>query len=185
MKQKSTKELILETSQKLFLIHGYFGTSMDAISQELNITKAALYYHFDSKLEILETLMEPVIEKIKNSLPEKLLKYQEEPGFHSYIKTLLEYRTDYPILSLIMTMGVSTDDLRPASIFIKKVRENLLLVIEDNFSQQYTNMSDLANMVAKILVGIVFNPLLPVNTSVAQLTKSLARIISFNKKKLT
>jgi AcrR family transcriptional regulator len=54
-----TRERILTVANELFIEQGYEGTSLREIADRLGITKAALYYHFRSKDEILTTLLEP------------------------------------------------------------------------------------------------------------------------------
>ena len=53
-----TKERILETALELFAQSGYLGTSMSDIAKELGITKGALYKHYSSKQEILDSIVE-------------------------------------------------------------------------------------------------------------------------------
>lgn len=53
-----TRERILETALELFAQSGYPGTSMSDISKELGITKGALYKHYTSKQEILDSIVE-------------------------------------------------------------------------------------------------------------------------------
>ncbi len=53
----STRERILEVALRLFTEKGYDATSLREISEELGVTKAALYYHFRTKEEILSSLM--------------------------------------------------------------------------------------------------------------------------------
>jgi AcrR family transcriptional regulator len=54
-----TRERILAVAQELFIEQGYDGTSLREIADRLGFTKAALYYHFRSKDEILLALIEP------------------------------------------------------------------------------------------------------------------------------
>jgi AcrR family transcriptional regulator len=54
-----TRERILAVANELFIEQGYEGTSLREIADRLDITKAALYYHFRSKDEILRVLLEP------------------------------------------------------------------------------------------------------------------------------
>jgi len=49
----STKERILEVALRLFNERGYDKTSLREIAEELGITKAALYYYFETKRQIL------------------------------------------------------------------------------------------------------------------------------------
>lgn len=53
-----TKERILETALELFARNGYPGTSMSDIAEHLDITKAALYKHYDGKRAILEQIIQ-------------------------------------------------------------------------------------------------------------------------------
>jgi AcrR family transcriptional regulator len=51
-----TRERILDVALDLFTEQGYDGTSLRQISEQLGVTKAALYYHFESKEDILMAL---------------------------------------------------------------------------------------------------------------------------------
>jgi AcrR family transcriptional regulator len=52
----STRERILNVALDLFSDKGYDGTSLREIAEQLGVTKAALYYHFASKEDILMAL---------------------------------------------------------------------------------------------------------------------------------
>lgn len=52
----STRERILDVALELFVRKGYAETSLREVAAELGITKAALYYHFESKQDILLAL---------------------------------------------------------------------------------------------------------------------------------
>jgi AcrR family transcriptional regulator len=54
--QVSTRERILDIAQKLFADQGYDKTSLRDIADRLGTTKAALYYHFERKQDILMEL---------------------------------------------------------------------------------------------------------------------------------
>jgi len=56
-KKKSTKELILEVSLKLFSEYGYKSTSVRDIAQKVGITQSGLYNHFKGKDAVLEALI--------------------------------------------------------------------------------------------------------------------------------
>jgi AcrR family transcriptional regulator len=51
-----TRERILEVATELFTEKGYDKTSLREIAERLGFTKAALYYHFESKEDILLAL---------------------------------------------------------------------------------------------------------------------------------
>jgi|SRR5262245_34960539 len=58
----TTRDRIREVAVELFSTRGYEKTSLREIADELGITKAALYYHFRSKEELLASLVEPVLD---------------------------------------------------------------------------------------------------------------------------
>jgi AcrR family transcriptional regulator len=52
----STRDRILDVALELFTEKGFDGTSLREIADQLGFTKAALYYHFASKADILMAL---------------------------------------------------------------------------------------------------------------------------------
>jgi len=59
--RKTTKELILDVSLRLFSQNGYKPTSVRDIAKEVGITQSGLYNHFKGKEAILETLIEDLM----------------------------------------------------------------------------------------------------------------------------
>ena len=57
---RDTRAEILAVATELFIEQGYEATSLREIAERLDITKAALYYHFRSKDDILGALIEPM-----------------------------------------------------------------------------------------------------------------------------
>jgi AcrR family transcriptional regulator len=52
----NTRDRILDAALDLFITHGFDGTSLRQIAEQLGVTKAALYYYFESKDDILMAL---------------------------------------------------------------------------------------------------------------------------------
>lgn len=63
-----TKRKIFETSMKLFAEKGYDGTSIEEITSAVGVAKGTLYYHFSSKEEIFNFLVEEGMNLLKNSI---------------------------------------------------------------------------------------------------------------------
>ncbi|WP_367130180.1 MULTISPECIES: TetR/AcrR family transcriptional regulator [Streptomyces] len=55
-RRSDTRERIQKTALDLFVSRGYEKTSLREIAEELGVTKAALYYHFKTKEDILSAL---------------------------------------------------------------------------------------------------------------------------------
>lgn len=60
-----TRTRILDISRDLFAAQGYGSTSIAQIAEKLGTSKAALYYHFKSKEEILDALLNEPWEAMK------------------------------------------------------------------------------------------------------------------------
>lgn len=93
-----TKKRILETALELFAQSGYMGTSMSDIAKELGITKGALYKHYTSKQEILDSIVERM-NKMDYERAEAYEMPETEPnGFaEAYLHTPIEKIRDYAI----------------------------------------------------------------------------------------
>jgi AcrR family transcriptional regulator len=65
-----TRQQILETAQRLFTELGYDATSLQMIADEMGLTKAAVYYHFRAKSDILHEAMRPGIQRLGTLLDE-------------------------------------------------------------------------------------------------------------------
>jgi len=72
---RDTRAEILAVASELFTEQGYEATSLREISERLGITKAALYYHFPGKEDILRALVEPLTEVVSG-----LMDRLEEAG---------------------------------------------------------------------------------------------------------
>ena len=69
-----TKRKIFETSMKLFAEKGYDATSIEEITATVGVAKGTLYYHFASKEEIFNFLVEEGIKLLQNSIDIKTTK---------------------------------------------------------------------------------------------------------------
>ena len=86
-----TKERILETALELFAQSGYLGTSMSDIAGELGITKGALYKHYTSKQEILDSIVERMNKMDYERAEEYEMPETEPNGFaEAYMQTPIE-----------------------------------------------------------------------------------------------
>ncbi|MCV7228134.1 TetR/AcrR family transcriptional regulator [Mycolicibacterium komossense] len=69
------RERVLSAALALFVEHGVHGTSVGMIAERLGVSKAAVYYQFSSKEDIVQEVLRPVVEntsrviKIAEALP--------------------------------------------------------------------------------------------------------------------
>ena len=84
---------VLDAALELFSAHGFEGTSLQDIADRLGVTKAAVYYHFHTKDELLLALVEPAFDELlalaDSGLP---TRSGRGIGVASYVDYLLRHR---------------------------------------------------------------------------------------------
>ncbi len=100
-----TREGILEAAARIFGEKGFHATSMNDIAEAVNLQKASLYYHFNSKQEILIALLDHALDLINGRL-ELVLAQPLSPdeklrrAMISYLQTIAENRNLSAVLLL-------------------------------------------------------------------------------------
>jgi AcrR family transcriptional regulator len=61
---RRTRQQVLDTAVELFAERGYDSTSLQMIADRMGLTKAAVYYHFHAKSDILQAISAPVVAAI-------------------------------------------------------------------------------------------------------------------------
>lgn len=86
-----TRTRIQEVALELFTEHGYEKTSLREVAERLGVTKAALYYHFKSKEEIVNSFVEDRI-----LVMDELIRWAESqpPGVELRRTVLTRYADD-------------------------------------------------------------------------------------------
>lgn len=65
-RERTTREQIQDVAMLRFAEQGYDGTSMREIAEDLGITKAALYYHFASKEDLVRSLLADLVGQVED-----------------------------------------------------------------------------------------------------------------------
>ena len=100
-----TREEILATALDLFLAQGYDATSLREISERLDITKAALYYHFPAKEQLVVELTRQFLNDLADLLATARAGRTRERGsirielLSSYLGLLIEHHQVIELLS--------------------------------------------------------------------------------------
>jgi len=119
-----TRKQILDASLHLFSRRGFARTTVRDIAREAGITDAAIYYHFQSKREVLEALV-------------------EERGFVAGLQQLERVSADFPLRETLLWMT------RGAINIMDENRDFLRLIImeglggDESALEQYRRLVDL------------------------------------------
>jgi AcrR family transcriptional regulator len=120
-KRESTKEKILHTSIKLFSQAGYKEVSTRAIAKEVGINSASIYFHFNSKKEILDAIYEYYDKQWNEAQPDidELLKLAEtDPPCDVLMKVFSGWKTPelQEIITRIYTIATRDAMIHPESM---------------------------------------------------------------------
>lgn len=66
MSGRDTKSAIRETAIRLIAAKGFEQTSLREVADEVGITKASLYYHYASKVDLLVAIVDPVLDEMRS-----------------------------------------------------------------------------------------------------------------------
>ena len=88
--RKDTRKNIIDTARALFSESSYLGVSMNDIAKELDITKAALYYHFAGKEEIYNAVLDEVLNDINAALMDAFKEQTLDRQLYKVIKNYLD-----------------------------------------------------------------------------------------------
>ncbi|MFI7192723.1 TetR/AcrR family transcriptional regulator [Nocardia nova] len=94
---QSTKDAIREAAIRLFSNKGFEQTSLREVADAVGITKASLYYHYASKLDLLLAIIEPIFDDMKLVVDELDGVPYSPAGarevLNRQLRTLLRHRT--------------------------------------------------------------------------------------------
>jgi AcrR family transcriptional regulator len=98
-----TRQQVLQTAQRLFAEVGYDATSLQMIADELGLTKAAVYYYFHTKRDILDEAMRPGIERLMTLHDEAALmrgrRARVEHLVNGYVDFLVKTRHYFGVMA--------------------------------------------------------------------------------------
>jgi AcrR family transcriptional regulator len=143
-RRTDTRARIQAAALELFAEHGYDKTSLRELAERLGLTKAALYYHFNSKEDIAVSLLESLIDDIdaiiawfreqprtpqtRQELVERYarLMHERPPGMRRLIQDVRGMMRELPVADrLVQRMrlmaGLLTDPDAPALVRLKSV----------------------------------------------------------------
>ncbi|MFD4458133.1 TetR/AcrR family transcriptional regulator [Nocardia sp. NPDC058480] len=84
-----TKQAIRDAAVALFAAKGFEQTSLREVADVVGITKASLYYHYASKLDLLLAIIDPIIDHMRDIVEDiDAVPYNDE-GIRAVLRTYL------------------------------------------------------------------------------------------------
>lgn len=160
-----TKRKIFEASMNLFATNGYEATSIEEITSVVGVAKGTLYYHFSSKEEIFNFLVEEGMKLLKNSISIKIancdtLSSKLKAILLIQIKVMVKYE-DFMNMVLSHVLGKGSINLTCRKYVFEYIDVIENIINESINSGEKLNMKiDNPSVLASGLFGITYSILL-------------------------
>jgi AcrR family transcriptional regulator len=125
---KKTKKRIINTARCLFSEFSYLDVSMNDIAKKLNITKAALYYHFSSKSEIYKEVINQTFNDLILSIKTSLDRITTEEKLHRLVKNYLDFGSKEKNLIKVLILKLPPTDIQIKKYIIQSNKQIINLI---------------------------------------------------------
>ncbi|MDO4500999.1 MAG: TetR/AcrR family transcriptional regulator [Erysipelotrichaceae bacterium] len=125
---KERRKEILDVSERLFCVNGYDNTSTNDILAEIGIARGTLYYHFKSKEDILDGIIERIIDGIERKVAAVALN-EKMPVLERFTKVVLSANVDNEVGNMILEQVHKPQN----ALMHQKMEESLLNAIAPYF----------------------------------------------------
>lgn len=174
VRREDTRSRIQEIALELFAEKGYDATSLREISERLGFTKAALYYHFKSKEEIVESITADHLARIDaligwagdqalttETRREFVRRYMENLSVSKHFKVMKFFQQNQPalknmanaakwretmdrVVDTLTGSGANAEERLRVGLALFGVHVSWMLLPEDRYSDQERNEAALA-----------------------------------------
>ena len=155
---QDTKKYITDTARRLFSEFSYLGVSMNEIAKKLNITKAALYYHFTGKAEIYEKVLDNVFNDLSLSIAQASSEAAIDKKLHKLVKNYLEFgfKEKNLIKALMLKLSPGGDQITKRITQSRERIANLIQpIIEEVFSSKKLTKKVDAGLLTSLLTSMM------------------------------
>lgn len=159
---QDTKKYIIDTARHLFSEYSYLGVSMNDIAKKLNVTKAALYYHFAGKAEIYGKVIDGVANDLSLTIIEVLNEATIDKKLHKLIKNYLDFgfKENNLIKALMLKLSPADSEIKKHIIQLRERVANLIqpVIEEMSVNKKITGKVDsrlLTSMLTSMMDGLL------------------------------
>jgi len=155
---RDTKKHVIDTARHLFSDFSYLGVSMNDIAKKLNITKAALYYHFTGKEEIYEKVLDDVVNDLSFVIKEALNETIIEKKLQKLIKNYLDFgfKEKNLIKALILKLSPTDPQIKKHIIQLREQIANLVQpVVKEMFLNKKLAQKIDVRLLTSLFIGMM------------------------------
>lgn len=104
--RQKNEEAIIKAAEEEFARHGFKGTSMNTIAQNVGLPKANLHYYFNNKLGLYQAVLTNILELWDSAFDHLDVDDDPAQALAAYIRAKMEFSRNHPKASRIYAMEV-------------------------------------------------------------------------------
>ncbi|WP_296129759.1 TetR/AcrR family transcriptional regulator [Pseudomonas sp. Ga0074129] len=104
--RQKNEEAIIKAAEEEFARHGFKGTSMNTIAQNVGLPKANLHYYFSNKLGLYQAVLLNILELWDSTFNNLTVDDDPAQALAAYIRAKIEFSRRHPKASRIYAMEV-------------------------------------------------------------------------------
>ncbi|MBC7361184.1 MAG: TetR/AcrR family transcriptional regulator [Candidatus Aminicenantes bacterium] len=159
---QDAKKHIIAIARQFFSEYSYLGASMNDIARKLNITKAALYYHFAGKAEIYKKVLDEVFADLSQTISSVLKETTVERKLLQLIKSYIDFGAKEKNLIKALMLKLSPQDSQITD-HIAALRERVVNLIQPVIEEAVTHKKlikkvdsrNLASLLTSMMDGLL------------------------------
>lgn len=151
---QDAKKHIIAIARQFFSEYSYLGASMNDIARKLNITKAALYYHFAGKAEIYKKVLDEVFADLSQTISSALKETTVERKLPQLIKSYIDFGAKEKNLIKALMLKLSPHDSQIID-HIAALREQVVNLIQPVIEEAMTHKKLIKKMDSRTLASLL------------------------------
>ena len=152
----NSKKDIVTAARQFFSEYSYLGTSMNDIAQKLNITKAALYYHFSGKVELYKKVLDEVWSDLMKTISLAIKEASPQKKLYSLIKGYLDFMAREKNLIKALMVKVAPHDSHIIG-HIASIREQIINLVQPIIAEALSTREPAKKVDSRNLASLLIN----------------------------
>lgn len=152
-----TREEILEAAAQIIRVKGFHATSMQDIAQAVDLRKASLYYHVNSKQEILADLLDQALDNLLVGIEEVMVQdVSIDEKFRLAMRSYLNHMSENLDLSSVLLLEHRSleEQLQSQHLPRRDKYEGLWRqIVEEGMNEGIFNFYD-SKIAVKVVLGV-------------------------------
>jgi len=109
-KNPDNRDIILDTAARLFAQNGFDATTMNNLAKEASVNKALIYYYFKDKDDILKSLFELLVARMRNYAASDTVDSHNSTSFNKKIAAEIDFlQANQSSMSLLMMESMKSE----------------------------------------------------------------------------